>query len=63
MKKMQANSTASDAAFTDMDFSQDHPEDFLPDDLYTLKAVFLELEKVLIWTCLLLTTYTCYFHH
>lgn len=46
MKKLQENSDASDAAAAITDSSQGL-DDFLPDDLYTLKALFLELEKVL----------------
>ncbi|KAG0710780.1 Regulator of telomere elongation helicase 1 [Chionoecetes opilio] len=47
MKKVQENSDASDAAAAITDASQGQAEDFLPDDLYTLKALFLELEKAI----------------
>ena len=45
MKKIQETQGASDAADAFTDSSQDMP-DFLANDLYTLKALFLELEKV-----------------
>lgn len=44
MKKFQEASEGSTIAANDS--SQALPEDFSPDDLYTLKALFLELEKV-----------------
>ncbi|KAG7164976.1 regulator of telomere elongation helicase 1-like [Homarus americanus] len=44
MKKFQDISEGSDIAAND---SQGLPEDFNPDDLYTLKALFLELEKAI----------------
>ncbi|XP_047476480.1 regulator of telomere elongation helicase 1 homolog [Penaeus chinensis] len=44
MKKMQEMSEGSNIAANDV--SEVMPEDFNPDDLYTLKALFLELEKV-----------------
>uniref|UniRef100_A0A0P4WD16 Regulator of telomere elongation helicase 1 homolog n=1 Tax=Scylla olivacea TaxID=85551 RepID=A0A0P4WD16_SCYOL len=46
MKKIQENHDASDAAAAVADSSQDLP-DFLANDLYTLKALFLELEKAI----------------
>ncbi|XP_071521047.1 regulator of telomere elongation helicase 1 homolog [Panulirus ornatus] len=45
MKKIQDVSEGSNIAANDS--SQAIPEDFSPDDLYTLKALFLELEKAI----------------
>ncbi|KAK3864798.1 hypothetical protein Pcinc_029539 [Petrolisthes cinctipes] len=45
MKKFQDASEGSTIAANDS--SQALPEDFSPDDLYTLKALFLELEKAI----------------
>lgn len=44
MKKIQDISEGADVAANDPNHAL--PEDFSPDDLYTLKALFLEFEKV-----------------